>query len=164
MKGQFLKKYNGLLTGIFIALFAIVYLVGSLFIKQSKAVSIGAEFIPQIYGLILLFLAGCLIYQGIKEAKQFDPNKAEEGQSKDMKNVLLTFTLIIAYVAAMQLLGFILSSILFLILMSMLLTPADIKPNYIVLLIYSVVLSVSTYYVFHNLMFIPLPIGIIFGA
>ncbi len=164
MKGQFMKKYNGLMTGIFVALFSIAYLIGSLFIRRSKAVSIGAEFIPEIYGFVLLFLAVCLMYQGVKAAKRFEPDKAEAREQKDTKNVLLTFVLIIAYVAVMELLGFVLSSIFFLILMNMLLTPVNTKRNYITIVLYSVVLSVGTYYLFHNLMYIPLPIGIIFGA
>ncbi|MDF2890303.1 MAG: hypothetical protein K0R80_670 [Clostridia bacterium] len=164
MKGQFIKKYSGLITGTSFALFAIAYLVGSLFIRRNKAISIGAEFIPELYGSILLFLAVCLIYQGIKAAKDFVPGEAEAGTKKDTKNVLLTFALIIAYVVLMQLMGFVFSSILFLVLMSMLLTPTDTKRNYLALVIYSVVLSVGTYYLFRNVMYIPLPVGIIFGA
>ncbi len=164
MKGQFFKKYNELITGSVIGLFAVAYLVGTLFIRKSRAVSIGAEFIPRIYGVVLLLLAVCLIYQGIKSAKSFASEQASAEGNKDTKNVLLTFALIIIYVALMQPLGFILSSILFLILMSLVLTPTNTKPNFIALVIYSVLLSGGTYYLFHNLMFIPLPVGIIFGA
>ena len=164
MKGQFFKKYSELITGGIIGLFAIAYLVGTLFIRKSRAVSIGAEFIPRIYGVVLLLLAVCLIYQGIKSAKSFASEQTSAEGKKDTKNVLFTFVLIIIYVALMQILGFILSSILFLILMSLVLTPANTKPNFIALGIYSVLLSAGTYYLFHNLMFIPLPVGILFGA
>lgn len=164
MKGQFIKKYERLLVGVVIALFSIAYLVGSLSIRRIKSVSIGAEFIPKIYGIVLLVLAACLIYQGINEARHFDAAKAEAGNKKDTKNVILTFILIIVYVALMEFLGFMLSSTLFLFLMSMLLTPANTKRNYTVSAVYSVALSVATYYLFHNLMYIPLPFGTIFGA
>ncbi|MGE5631035.1 MAG: tripartite tricarboxylate transporter TctB family protein [Caulobacteraceae bacterium] len=164
MKGQFFKKYYGLISGVIVALFAVAYLIGSLFIRRSKVVSIGAEFIPEIYGFVLLFLAVCLIYQGIRDAKLFTPENAGTEAKKDTKNVFLTFVLIIAYVAVMEFLGFTLSSILFLILMNILLTPVNTKRNYIAIAVYSVALSVGTYFLFHNLMYIPLPIGIIFGA
>jgi|GEM_PF-871398 len=164
MKGQLFKRYNELLTGGIIALFAILYLAGSSFIRKSKAVSIGAEFIPRIYGFVLLFLAVCLIYQGIKAARAYEADQTEVKEQKDTKNVLLTFALIIVYVAAMQFLGFMLSSTIFLVLMSKVLTPVNTKPNYTALVIYSVVLSVGTYYLFHNVMFISLPTGIIFGG
>lgn len=164
MKGQIIKKYKGLATGIVTALFAIVYLIGSFSIRHSKIVSIGAEFMPKIYAFILLVLAMCLIYQGIKEAKHFNVSEENTEEHEDTKNVLLTFVLIIVYVASMELLGYMLSSALLLFLMNLLLTPVNTKRNYKMAIIYSVVLSVGTYFLFHNLMFMPLPFGIIFGG
>ncbi|AOT69582.1 tripartite tricarboxylate transporter TctB family protein [Geosporobacter ferrireducens] len=162
MGRPFFKKYKGLIAGIVTALFAIAYLIGSLFIRRTKFVAIGAEFMPEIYGSILLFLAGCQIYQSIKEVKRFKDDTVEE--QKDTKNVMMTFFLIVAYVASMQLLGFMLSSALFLFFMSLLLTPASTKPNYAAVIIFSVTLSLGTYYLFRNLMYLKLPIGVLFGG
>lgn len=165
MGRPFFKKYKGLIAGIVTALFAIAYLIGSLFIRRTKFVAIGAEFMPEIYGSILLLLAGCQIYQSIKAVKRSKEDTAEAAEEqKDTKNVMMTFCLIVVYVAFMQLLGFMLSSILFLFFMSLLLTPASTKPNYVAVIIFSVVLSLSTYYLFRNLMYLKLPIGVLFGG
>lgn len=164
MRADDAKKYKMLFTGIFVALFAAAYFAGSLFIRKSKAVSIGADFMPKLYAVILLLLAACLIYQGIREARRFVGEENNNGERKDTKNVLLTFVLIIAYIAVMELIGFMLSSAIFLFLMSMLLTPADIKRNYKMALLYSVILSIGAYLLFHNVMFMPLPVGVIFGG
>lgn len=164
MSEQILKKYKGLITGIVIMLFAIAYLIGSLFIKRTKFVSIGAEFMPRIYGLILLLLAVCQVYQSFLEAKQFMAIPEEnEAEQKDTKNVVLTFILIIAYVALMELLGFVVSSMIFLLLMSKLLAPVDTRYNHIAAIIFSVMLPLGTYFLFRRVMHLSLPIGIIFG-
>lgn len=164
MNGQIFKKYKGLITGIVIALFAIAYLIGSLFIKRTKFVSIGADFMPKIYGTVLLLLAACQVYQGFLEAKQFvTATEKNEVKQKDTKNVLLTFILIVSYVALMELLGFVVSSMIFLFLMSLLLTPKNMKHNYIVTIIFSVILPLGAYLFFRKIMHLSLPIGIIFG-
>lgn len=145
-------------------LFAIAYLIGSLFIKRTKFVSIGAEFMPEIYGSVLLLLAFCQIYQGFIEAKQFMamPEENEE-EKKDTKNVVLTFILIIAYVALMELLGFVVSSMIFLFLMSLLLAPVNIQHNYVAAIVFSVILPLGAYLLFRKILHLSLPIGIIFG-
>jgi putative tricarboxylic transport membrane protein len=164
MKGQLFKKYKELIIGIIIAIFSFGYSIGSLSIKQNKIVSIGAEFMPRLYGLILFILALLQIYQGLIYVKKYkirdEKFKAEE-DNKDTKNVILTFLLILLYISMMEVLGFILSSALFLFVMSFLLSPANTKVNYYLSMIYSIILSICIYVLFHNFMFMPLPKGII---
>lgn len=165
MKEQLFKKYKELIIGIVIIIFAIVYFIGSFSIKQNKVVSIGAEFMPRLYGLILFILALLQIYQGLIYVKKYkiteEKFKAKE-DNKDTKNVILTFLLILLYISMMEILGFILSSALFLFLMSFLLSPANVKVKYYLSMIYSIVLSICIYVLFHNFMLMPLPKGIIF--
>lgn len=165
MNGQILKKYQDLITGIVIAVFAISYLIGSIYIKPSPHVSIGAEFMPRIYGSILLLLAVFLTYQGFLKAKQFSDIHEEKGEEeqKDTKNAVLSFALIFAYVAFMEILGFVISSMIFLFIMSILLAPANTRHNYFTTVIYSIVLPLSTYVLFKDIMHLSLPIGILFG-
>ncbi|MCR4429942.1 MAG: tripartite tricarboxylate transporter TctB family protein [Tepidanaerobacteraceae bacterium] len=164
MKEQLFKKYKELIIGIVIIIFAIVYFIGSFSIKQNKVVSIGAEFMPRLYGLILFILALLQIYKGLIYVKKYkiteEKFKAEE-DNKDTKNVILTFLLILLYISTMEVLGFILSSALFLFVMSFLLSPANAKVNNYLSMIYSIILSICIYVLFHNFMFMPLPKGII---
>ncbi len=164
MNGQILNKYQDLITGIVIAVFAIFYLIGSTYIKPSPHVSVGAEFMPKIYGSILLLLAVCLTYQGFLKAKQFsDKHEVRGEEEKDTKNAILSFTLIFAYVAFMEILGFVISSMIFLFIMSILLAPANTRHNYVTTVIYSILLPLSTYVLFKDVMHLSLPIGILFG-
>jgi len=157
MSRQFLLRYKGIAAGIGITIFAIAYLIGTLFIRRTTFVTIGAEFMPQIYGYILLFLGACQIYQGIKESKRFVEDTQKPKERKDIKNVLVTFVVIIAYVAIMNFIGFMIASAMLLFLMTILLKPANSKLNYVVTIIFSVVLSIGTYLLFHNVMYLSLP-------
>jgi putative tricarboxylic transport membrane protein len=165
MYQRFLHQYKGILLGIFTATFAMVYLIGSTFIRRTDFIPIGAEFMPKIYGFVLLLLGALQIYQGFKETKHLMAARETNGKEpKDSKNVVLTFILIIAYVASMQILGFIISSTLFMFLMSMLLAPPNTKRNNIIAIALYAALSGSTFYLFNNVLHLFLPIGIIFGS
>jgi hypothetical protein len=160
-----LEKYMGVIAGTGVTLFSIAYLFGTVFIRRTKFVAIGAEFMPKIYGAILLLLGVLLIYEGVKSMRaRTDTEDEAAAEPTDTKNVLMTLLLIFIYVASMKWLGFILSSSAFLFLMTLLLTPSGEKKNYLSRIIFSVVLSVGTYYVFHEFMYISLPAGAILKA
>lgn len=163
MNKELYRKYQELIIGTVVGICAIAYLIGSTFIKRTTFVALGAEFMPEIYGFFMLFLSACQIVTGIRVLKKYDSNKKEEdeGAKTDNKNVILTFALIIAYVVIMNFVGFIISSMIFLFLLSILLTPGYDERNYRNYVAFSVTLPIITYYVFHNVMNIALPSGIL---
>ncbi|KOA18447.1 tripartite tricarboxylate transporter TctB family protein [Clostridium homopropionicum DSM 5847] len=164
MKADYLKKYRELLIGIIVGIFAISYLVASMYIKRTDFVAIGAEFMPELYGFFLLFLSIIQIFIGIRAAKKYaatEKSTNEEAEKKkNNKNVAFTFILIIVYVISMQYLGFTISSIIFLFFLSIILTPANNKKRYAVYVVFSIVLPIISNYLFSDIMNLALPIGI----
>jgi len=164
MKADYLKKYRELLIGLIVGIFAIFYLIGSMYIRRTDFVAIGAEFMPELYGFFLLFLAIIQIYTGIKTAKRYVASEKatieEAEEKKDNKNVAFTFILIIVYVISMEYLGFIISSIIFLFFLSGILTPSNKKKRYAVYVIFSIVLPIISNYLFSDIMNLALPTGI----
>lgn len=163
MNKELYKKYKEMIIGVIVGICAITYLIGSTFIKRTTFVALGAEFMPEIYGFFMLFLSVCQIMIGIRALKEYDSNKKEDSECAkiDNKNVLFTFALIIAYVVVMNFVGFIISSMIFLFLLSILLTPGYDEKNYRNYIAFSVTLPIVTYYIFHNVMNIALPLGIL---
>lgn len=163
MNVEIYKKYKELIIGVVVGICAIAYLIGSTFIKRTTFVALGAEFMPEIYGFFMLFLSVCQIITGLKVSKKYNSYNKEENEKEDIKNdnknVILTFSLIIGYVVAMNFLGFVISSMVFLFLLSILLTPASDEKSYKSYIAFSMTLPIITYYIFHNLMNIALPSG-----
>ncbi|OCN00291.1 hypothetical protein A7X67_09510 [Clostridium sp. W14A] len=159
---QFVKRYRELLVGISIGLFSVAYLIGSTQIRRTNIVSLGGEFMPELYGYFLLILSFIQIIKGLKTANTIHLDQDANNTKADSKNVFLVFVLITLYLAAMQFLGFILSSVILLYFLSFLLTPGNAKKDPVISIIYSLALPIITYFIFHNYMNINLPAGIIF--
>lgn len=160
---MFSKKYKELTTGIIFATVAILYLIGSVFIKKNEAVVIGAEFMPRIYGFILLAVSCVEILHGISVAKTYKGDTSEK-EEKDMKNVVITMISIILYIVLMQYVGFIITSIVLLFVLCNLLTPNDTKKKYVVYAVFSIVLPIAVYILFKKYMNVSLPLGVFFGG
>lgn len=161
MNSSFLKNKKETLIGVGMILFGVFYLLSTLTIKRVPNVTIGAEFIPRIYGYATIILG--VIQVAISYPRERDrKGKIDEiKEETDGKNVFLAFLTILIYVLIMKPIGFIISSILFLFTMCTIITPAYKKRNYIGYLIFAVVLSLIAYYIFKKVMFLALPEGIL---
>jgi hypothetical protein len=166
MDKTYLKERKELFIGIGMVLFGVAYYLGSLKIKVMGNVAIAADFLPQIYAYIVIILG--IIQILINNPKKLFTSKTKDNVQKeskeveeiDTKNTLFAFLIIFTYVIIMKPVGFIISSIFFLFGMSVVLTPAYKKKNYIGYLIFSIILSFLAYYLFRKLMYLALPIGI----
>lgn len=161
---QSFKKYKELLTGVFFLSIAAVYLFLSKDIKAVKGATIGAEFVPRIYGSILAFLS---VLQIILSAVKLRKAETESGSGSIRKdvvlNVILFFVSIIVYGLVFKSLGFIISSVLLLFVLCNLLMPTGTKRNYVVMAIFSVVLPIIVYYLFKTVLHLSLPDGILYN-
>lgn len=163
MKNIFTAKYKEVFVGVVMTAFALFYLASTINIKKLNGVGVGAEFMPRLYGTVVLILGIMQIYFSSKKLNFF--KESEEGENiSDTKNAMLSFILIIVYFGIMNFIGFIISSILFLFGLSSLLTPKSKKKNLFVTIIFSVVLPILCFYFFKSVMHLALPIGIIFGG
>lgn len=156
-----------MLTGVVFAAIAIIYLSVSALIPNTGAVSIGAEFMPRIYGIILLGVSLGQVFMTIgKWKKNQQQESADEGKKESIQsdpvNVIKVAVLIIAYVLVMNVLGFVISSVAFLFMLAILLTPAYAKKNYVKYAMFSIILPLAAYFLFKNYLNLILPAGILF--
>ena len=168
MKSVFNRRTKEIWIGVGVSLFAIVYLVASLYIKKSVAVSVGAEFMPRVYGFIMLLVGILQIITGISQYRTSTPKeKAEKTAEKEEKTkktvipVIAVFVIMIVCVALMNKLGFIISGAALTFGMCVLLTPYYEKRRYAIFVIFSIVLAFAVYYLFKNVLYVSLPSGIL---
>ena len=151
------KRYSELLLGIIMFLLAGIYF----FLTKSieGAGGIDSRFLPFILSAILIILASLQTLKGVKILKE--GYKIEE--DLDYLTFLKTLSLIVLYIGFLSLLGFILSTIIFLFLEFIVLTPEEESKNYGLYIIISVATSLVVYFLFRSGLNLILPKGIIGG-
>lgn len=115
----------------------------------------GPKLFPLI-GSVGLFICGVGIF--FEKQKEEQPFLTREGWIR----VVSLFGLMVVYVIAIKLLGFILPMPVFLFCMIMVLAQKGKRPKIYLSLAVSVIVSLIIYYVFAQLLKIELPVGILF--
>lgn len=129
--------------------------------------AVGADFLPKVMAILIFVLSIYFLITSIKNPIENivdDTDEMEEingnDESKKFTRVLLTGLLMIIYVFFINIIGFILASILYLTV-QMVLFSSVMKRNIIVYLLISIVTSVLIYFVFRNIFYVMLPSGIL---
>ena len=169
MKKVFNKLTKEIWIGVGVGLFAVAYLIATMGIKKGAVVSVGAEFMPRVYGFILLMVSVFQIIGGVIQyrastaaGESAEPSPEEKEKSrKSMLPVLLVFAAMIVCVALMRTLGFVISGSILTFCMCVLLTPFYEKRRYAIFAVFSVVLAVAAYLLFKNVLYVSLPSGIL---
>ena len=142
------KRCKDLILGVVMLLFSGFYLYYAQQIKTRPKLTPGyasAKIMPILLGVLLAILSVILIIQGIRKMKKDGGrDKAEAASKNDLMPVALTFAVIIFYILIMQPLGFCLSTVIFLFLQMLILSPKE-KRN---CLLFAVVALVFTSIVF----------------
>lgn len=139
-----MKKHSDLIFGLIMLAIAAGYLVLTLQVPISGGIFNG-RFFPLIIDLILFLLTA---FQFAAYLKHKGCELEESGGEKDGKTVLYTVALIVAYIALMQYIGFVLSTALYLFLQFIVMTPSDKKIGYVKYAVIAVVSSVAIYMIF----------------
>jgi len=153
-----MKKYSELIFGASILAFGIFYFL--LTNQLPRKGTVDAAFVPYILSAFMLLLGVLQIAVGVKASKNFD-EKNYKPENLDYLTVLKTIALIVIYIAVLEPIGFLISTILFLFIGFNLLAPAGEKKNQLMNLIIAVLASVIIYYVFRNGLNLMLPQGIL---
>lgn len=169
MNKVFNKLTKEIWVGIGVGIFAIVYLVATLYIKKGAVVSIGADFMPRVYGFLMLLVSmfqvigGVMHYRAAVAANEPTEATAEEKEKsrKSLLPVLLVFVIMIVCIALMNKLGFVISGAIMTFGMCCLLTPYYEKRHYLIFAVFSVVLAIGAYLLFKNVLYVSLPSGIL---
>lgn len=177
-----LLQNKEMLVGIIFLIIGVVYFALAFTIPIYDAYGgssvVDSSFVPKVVGILLIVLSILQLIFSSKAAKnapaaQTTQTSEEDGEFKvedwdddaanrnaDTKALVAIFVILIIYMALLSTLGFMISSVLFLIATMLLLTPAE-KRNIPLILILSVVVSVGVYYLFVYGLDMVLPRGIL---
>jgi putative tricarboxylic transport membrane protein len=170
-----LKEHvRDLATGILFLVFSIVYFIFTWNIRAFSgdgATPITAKTMPQIWAVLAMLCAVCLIVRSLSRMKKA---KAEgETREKPMSvgewlkhnyAVVGTFVMLAVYAAALKPVGYVVSTMVYLLIQIPLLTQKEkLKQprTYVITLILTVVFTILTDYMFVRLFSVRLPKGLI---
>lgn len=162
---------SDLITGIIAAAFSVFYLSQTTTIKIFGGATggVNARTVPEIWGSCLLILSIILIVRsiyGMAKAKK-NPTLPEQGNFIknliDKREVVYTFALLIGYAALMKPVGFIITSIIYVFLQILILTPINKRSRKVTgtAAVMAVTFSTVLYYVFTTYFMVLLPPGIL---
>ncbi len=160
---MFFKKYGDIIVGIFFMALSAILMVMAQMLPKSKVMEIGPDFMPMVIGGLTFVLAAALTFLSVKNFKmhaaEIDPAKLPDC---DYKRVLLSVILVLVYVFVLQPVGFIVSTLVFLPLQMLVLSPEDKrgKKDIIMLLIIDVIFTMAVFFLFRYGFKIVLPAGI----
>lgn len=160
---MFFKKYGDIVVGMFFMVLAIAMIVMAQMLPKSKVMDIGPDFMPMVIGGITFLLAAILTILNIKNLKtRIAEMDASAIESCDYKRVLLSALLVLIYVFILQPIGFIVSTLVYLPLQMLVLSPDDQrgKKQVIQLLIIDVIFTMVVFFLFRYGFKIMLPAGI----
>ena len=124
----------------------------------------GSAFLPRLVGGLTILLSLILLAQTLPKLRR-PVNAKESGEARSKAGniaILLSAANLLLYVLLLRGVGFILSSILFLILQMCIMSPAKPgKRELIVWAVISLAAPIIIYVVFVNLFSMPLPLGIL---
>jgi len=159
------KKCKDLILGIVMLLFSGFYLFYAQQIKTRPKLTpsyASAKIMPTLLGILLAVLSIICIIQGYR--KMTSPDTQSDSSKKldkgDVMAVVYTFAVIIGYILIMPTLGFILSTLLYLFLQMIILSPPE-KRNYALFAIVTVVFTAFVFVAFRIGLQQLLPRGII---
>lgn len=149
-----LKSSDRKISLVLIAL-AVGYLILSYQLPPYPFVPVDSDLMPKALGYLLIILAIGLFFSGKNESEE---DKQENATSKSELLVLLTVTaMVLFYIFMLEVLGFVIVTVLFVFFCSWFLGYKNFKVNAAVSILFPVIL----YYIFNYLLQITLPGGIL---
>lgn len=161
-------KNRDIQSGILLLLVSGVMFVATLSFKKMTTTQIGPAFMPQVISILIALVSLAVIYEGykkVKAGKEVDSsikNDDAEGTDKGVsyKPVIVSFILMAFYVVIMPVIGFLITTAVFMFIQMMVLS-SKLERRWLLFAVVSVVSSVIIYYVFRNVFYIMLPSGLL---
>lgn len=160
---MFFKKYGDIVVGIFFMILSVVLIVAAKQLPPSQVMDIGPDFMPIVIGAFTFVLAAILTAMSIKNFKKNAESIDPESLPKcDYVRVLASVILVLIYVFILQPVGFIISTLIFLLLQMFVLSPNDERDvkHIIRLAIIDVIFTMVVFFLFRYGFKIILPAGI----
>lgn len=161
------SKKKDLLSGIVFLAFAVFVYAGSFSIKQTTSDVLGSRFFPQVVAVLIGILSVAQIIGAVLGMKDgnAEETKAESVGKKWNLPLILTTAALFAYYILINWIGFVPTSILYLLFeCSVLMTDEERKnkKELIILLLIAVLVPIVLNYIFWNIFSIRLPLGSLF--
>ncbi len=161
-----LKKYTNVVVGAAVMLVSVILFISTFSIKALLATTVGPEVMPKIASTIL-FLAGLGImvegYLASRKAVTAEGPEDEEirkAKKAGIINMFLSIALIAVYIYFMPSIGFLLTTIVYVFLQELILSPVD-KRKPVMFLIIAVITGCFIYFGFVYGLELILPSGIL---
>ncbi len=160
---MFFKKYGDIIVGVFFMALSVVLMIMAQMLPKSKVMEIGPDFMPMVIGVVTFILAAILTFLSVKNFKmhvaEIDPDSIPDC---DYKRVLSSIILVLVYVFILKPVGFIVSTLAFLFLQMLVLSPDDErgKKDMIKLAVIDVIFTLVVFFLFRYGFKIVLPAGI----
>lgn len=153
---EFISAFFGLAYGLF-------FLIGSFFIDaRRRSGDIGSAFMPRLVGIGIVLLSAIYLLMLLKQRRKDEPkNSVESKQNYKIKGVVLTTVSLVAYALLMRVLGFVVTSTLYLFAQMMILATNPTKKQIIFYAVISIVVPILVYYIFTEGFSLLLPAGIL---
>jgi putative tricarboxylic transport membrane protein len=145
-----MRKVGDILVAIFFLFFAMVFTVGGIRLRLGTPTEPQPGFFPFLGGMTLIVLAGILLVQGWQ-----GKSSGTEAFGK-LWGPLILIVGLVAYVAALEITGYIIATT---ILSAIVLRILEAKSLW-VLSVISLSLGVGSYFIFAELLGVPLPAGV----
>ena len=126
MRGMFFKKYGDIVVGVFFMVLGALLIILAQALPKSKVMEIGPDFMPTVIGSVTFILAAILTFLSIKNFKMHGKElEHAEIPDCDYKRVISSIILVLIYVFILQPIGFIISTLLYLMFQMVVLSPDD---------------------------------------
>ncbi|MBQ2615477.1 MAG: tripartite tricarboxylate transporter TctB family protein [Synergistaceae bacterium] len=154
------KKLTELAVDAFLLLVGVVLFISAGSIDTDTALGQSSDFVPKLCTGLWIVFSVCLL---VKELRTRDDGVKELGINLGV--FLLTIVLLFAYIYLLNILGFTVSSMLYLIIQMLLFVPAKLRTtkNIVIFLVLAVVVPLAVNALFVNAFSLLLPEGVIFG-
>ncbi|MBQ1492573.1 MAG: tripartite tricarboxylate transporter TctB family protein [Blautia sp.] len=146
------KRCRDLILGILMLILGVSYTIFAQQIKTRPKITpsySSARIFPTLLGILLIILSVLLIIQGIRALKKEEAQ--EEASAKmskvDLASIVLTFACMILYIVLLPLIGFILSTVIYLFLQITILAPKE-KRNILLFAIIAIVFTAIAFVAF----------------
>ena len=155
------ERCKELVIGLFFLIFTVIYASQIPAIRITGMSTFNSEAYPATIAVLMLGLSLWQTYVGIRKFRTTATDAAPQAEGREYATVLKTLFLAIGYVAILEPVGFLISSIAYAFLQIMVMCPPD-KKNPLKFFAISVISTIIIYIVFRYGLDLMLPEGILY--
>lgn len=155
-------KKISIISSIICLVYGISIYIGSSTIHSDNPNGVGADFMPRIIGSIIICLSLFIVISTIVSMKKGqNDSEPKEAIDSGTRKTIMTIVLLIAYAFLLKYTGFVITSIVYLILQMIILADKVRKKDLLLYGVISVITPLLVNYVFVHIFSLMLPSGIL---